>query len=228
MNPITSYCGLDCNECSYRELAGCQGCVATKGHPFYRECELANCAKSRQVRFCGECADIPCKMLTDYSNDEEHGDTPKGARISRCNEIKAALVKEARKGMEPVSYCGHHCDYCFLGQWCGGCRSDYNCCSFATLFEDKQCPNVFCAKIKSLEGCYQCEELSSCKVGYYGKEEEYVAKATALFIKEYGLDCYKATLKRCVEEKVGYPKDFDATGSVEGAFAILVARKVEP
>lgn len=218
---IDTYCGLSCATCDYKEASGCKGCIATEGHPFYGECKIAECNKKKQIRFCGECGDFPCDILVQYSNDEEHGDNPKGARIERCKNLKLALVKEAREGIESVGYCGHHCDHCFLGKFCGGCRSDYNCCSYALLFDDKKCPNVTCAKSKNLNGCYECSKLVDCKKGYYSNENEYVAKATALFIKEYGLECYKNTLKKAIDSNVNYPKDFDATGSVDKALELL-------
>lgn len=218
---IESYCGLSCAECNYRESSNCGGCAATEGHPFHGECEIAECAKKKGIRFCGECTDIPCEILKRYSYDEEHGDNPRGARIERCGMLKSNLVQEARNGLDPVSYCGHHCDYCFLGEWCGGCRSDYNCCSFATLSEDKICPNVKCAKDKGLYGCYECDELSDCAKGYYSVANEYIAKSTALFIKKHGKACYTETLKRAIADGLNYPKTFDATGSVDNALKLL-------
>lgn len=218
---MDTYCGLSCATCEYREENNCKGCINSEGKPFYGECEIAECASKKNIGFCGECADFPCDILKRYSYDEEHGDNPKGARIERCRNHKIALVKEAREGINPVSYCGHHCDYCFLGQFCGGCRSNYNCCSYATLFDDKVCPNVKCSKDKGLNGCFECSLLDECEKGYYSNKNEYVAKATAKFIKKYGLDFYSKTLKNAVEHKVNYPKDFDNTGSVEEALKLL-------
>lgn len=221
---IDSYCGLSCKECSFKAPCNCKTCIASEGNPFFGTCELADCAKSRSVRFCGECGEFPCELLTRYSYDKEHGDN--GARIQRCKDLKAMLVKEARVGINPVSVCGHHCNYCFLGQWCGGCRSDYNCCSFAMLFDNGICPNVACAKEKGLDGCYDCEQLRSCKKGFYEKEDnvdspEFVAKTTALFIHEYGKDTYTKTLQKAIDAGENYPKSFDEMGSVEGALELL-------
>lgn len=218
---IDSYCGLSCEKCEYKEVNQCGGCIATKGKPFHGKCEIAECAKQRGIAFCGECAEFPCSVVIRYSNDEIHGDNPKGARIERCKYLKETLVKEARRGIEPVGYCGHHCDYCWLGKWCGGCRSNYNCCSFATLFEDKKCPNVTCVKEKNLNGCYECDLLVSCEKGYYSNKEEYVAKATALFINEYGLEVYKNVLAKAINNGINYPKTFDESESIENALKIL-------
>lgn len=214
-----TYCGLSCRDCTYKDAFHCGGCIATAGRPFHGACEVAECAKRKKKRFCGECADFPCEILTRYAHDPEHGDH--GARLERCQEIKTALVREARAGVNPVSYCGHHCDFCFLGQWCGGCRSDYNCCSFATLFEDGVCPNVACVKAKNLAGCFACDDLRACQIGYYGQPNEYIAKATALFVQKHGEAAYTEALQAALAAGQQYPKSFDETGSVESALALL-------
>ncbi|MGN0352579.1 MAG: DUF3795 domain-containing protein [Roseburia sp.] len=216
---IETYCGLNCSECEFKESQNCGGCIATEGKPFYGFCEVAECAVKKGKRFCGECENFSCEILNRYSFDPEHGDN--GERIENCKKIKAELVAKAREGINPVSVCGHHCDYCFMGQWCGGCRSDYNCCSYATLFEDKKCPNVKCAERKQLEGCFDCSELENCNHGFYGLENEYVAKATALFIRKYGQECYAKTLKKAIDSGEQYAQSFNELGSVEGAYKLL-------
>lgn len=216
---VDTYCGLTCENCEYKEKCNCGGCIATEGKPFHGGCEVAECAKKRKIRFCGECCDFPCELLKRYSFDKEQGDN--GARIENCKRLKAALVKEAREGVDPISICGHHCDYCFMGQWCGGCRSNYNCCSYATIFPDGKCPNVSCSQEKGIDGCYECDELENCDKGYYGNENEYVAKATAMFIQKYGKDKYTVTLKNAIDHGTDYPKSFDATGSAINALALL-------
>ena len=208
-----SYCGLVCKDCKKKD--SCGGCFSG-----CREgCAIAACAQSRNRRFCGECGDFPCEALKRYAFDPEQGDG--GQRIENCKAIKTALVAQARRGVDPVSVCGHHCDHCFLGQWCGGCRSEYNCCSFATLFPDRVCPNVRCASEKGLEGCYACGELDDCNIGFYSLENQHAAKATALFIRKYGKEAYSQTLSRAIAEGLEYTKDLDSTGSPEAALALL-------
>jgi len=214
-----TFCGLKCSVCEFKEKFNCGGCIASGGKSFHGKCEVADCAISKHKRFCGECENFPCEILKKYSFDTEHGDN--GARIEHCKTLKAEMVKKARVGINPIGFCGHHCDYCFLGQWCGGCRSGYNCCSFGTLFENNTCPNVKCAKEKKLLGCYECENIDDCEIGYYGKKDEYVAKATALFIKKYGEECYSKTLKQAINAGENYPKAFDAVGSIIGALKLL-------
>jgi len=93
---VTTYCGLDCTNCQWKEPCGCNGCVSTKGFPFHckeEACPVALCAISKGLPFCGMCADFPCQLLTDYSCDPEHGDTPQGARIENCRLIRSLLNK---------------------------------------------------------------------------------------------------------------------------------------
>ena len=81
---IDSRCGLHCTGCTYKETCGCGGCIETEGHPFHGECPVAACCQEKGFLHCGQCPQIPCDMLTKYSCDPEHGDTPHGARIEQC------------------------------------------------------------------------------------------------------------------------------------------------
>jgi len=217
MNEIFyNYCGLDCVVCNcsnkYAEEPGniLNGTM---------KCEIEECAKEKKKKFCGECDDFPCDIIARYSENRDlnHGNV----NIEKCKFIKAELAKEAKENINLVGYCGHHCGYCFHKQWCGGCRSNYNCCSFSVLSPDGICPNVKCARQKKLNGCYLCDELLSCEKGYYGRENEYIAKATALFIKEYREKCYTLALEKAIESGEDYPKSFDVSGSVMNAMGIL-------
>ena len=126
---IESYCGIECSSCELKESSCCGTCVKTKGVTFYQKdgavCPIAQCAISKNRRFCGECAEFPCELLTRFAFDKEHGDN------------------------------------------------------------------------------------------------EFVPKATALFIKKHGKDAYTRALKNAVAGGVSYPKDFYQTGSVEAALEKL-------
>lgn len=206
-----SRCGVSCAACESFLGGGCPGCIAAE-----KECAVTACAKQKGRRFCGECGEFPCEILMEY--EKQPG---KAGCVENCRRIKAEWVKAARAGVDPVSVCGHHCDFCFLGQWCGGCRSGYNCCSFATISPDGICPQVKCADEKGLEGCWLCTELDGCAKGYYGNQDEYVAKATAMFIRKYDKETYTEALRRAVEAGENYPKSFDAQGSVEATLRLL-------
>ncbi len=81
---VDSRCGLHCTGCEFKESCGCGGCIETNGHPFHGECPVAICCQEKGLSHCGQCPDIPCELLTQYSCDPEHGDTPCGARIEQC------------------------------------------------------------------------------------------------------------------------------------------------
>lgn len=90
---IDSICGLHCTGCSFIESHGCKGCIETGGVPFHGECPVAKCCLSKGLHHCGECAEIPCELLVDYScgpagasasEVAEHSDHPRGQRINQC------------------------------------------------------------------------------------------------------------------------------------------------
>ncbi len=77
-----SRCGLLCEGCTFREPYNCGGCIETLGHPFHGECPIAICAQDRGYVHCGQCPDMPCEKLYEYScGDDEYCDNPKGARL---------------------------------------------------------------------------------------------------------------------------------------------------
>lgn len=108
--------------------------------------------------------------------------------IEAMQRIKNKLCKLARKGVDPVAYCGFSCNHCFLGQWCGSCRTEYNACSFATCSPDGKCPNVSCCQQRNIDGCFECDELENCQEGFYvpSNDGANAAKAQAMFIRKYG------------------------------------------
>ena len=108
--------------------------------------------------------------------------------IEAMRRIKNRLCKTARKGVDPVAYCGLSCNHCFLAEWCGSCRTVCNTCSFATASQDGICPNVKCCEEKELDGCYECDRLESCEKGFYvpSNDGANAAKAQALYIRKHG------------------------------------------
>ena len=111
----------------------------------------------------------------------------KTARMERGKKWKAEVVAAAKKDIDMTAICGLSCNHCFLGEWCGGCRSFFSCCSYGTLHEKCVCPNVSCCSEKGIDGCYECEKITECKKGFYSNEKDgNAAKAQALFINKYG------------------------------------------
>lgn len=140
-----------------------------------------------------------------------------GADRDRRNENgarwKAEIVKDARKGVDMTAYCGFSCNHCFFGEWCGGCRSVFNCCSYGTLFEKGKCPNIVCCQEKGIDGCYECEELDECSKGFYQPDNDgaNACKAQAMYIRKYGKDKFFK-----VHDKLHESYDFKKTQEILG------------
>ena len=133
--------------------------------------------------------------------------------IEAMRRIKNRLCKMARKGVDPVAYCGLSCNHCFLGEWCGSCRTVYNTCSFATVSPDGICPNVRCCRDHGFDGCYECDGLESCEKGFYVSSNDgaNAAKAQALYIRKHGK---KEFLK--VQERLHAKNDFAMSQEILG------------
>ena len=108
--------------------------------------------------------------------------------IEAMQRIKNRLCKLARKGVDPIAYCGFSCNHCFLSEWCGSCRTAYNTCSFATVSPDGKCPNAVCCQKKGIDGCYACDLLENCEKGFYTPSNDgaNAARAQAMYIRKHG------------------------------------------
>ena len=82
---IDSYCGLECFKCESKHNDTCKGCISSEDKMPHSDCEVADCAISRKIKFCGECEEFPCDLLKRYSYAKENGDG--GARIEHCRKI---------------------------------------------------------------------------------------------------------------------------------------------
>lgn len=96
---VETRCGLICETCMYREPNHCKGCIATMGNPFHGQCPVAVCAQEKGLAHCGQCPEMPCELLSQYSCDPVHGDTPPGARIAVCRMWRAAETEKGGKTM---------------------------------------------------------------------------------------------------------------------------------
>jgi hypothetical protein len=104
-----------------------------------------------------------------------------------ADDSKRELIMAEKAKHYQIAPCGFNCNACFLSEWCGGCRSTCNMCSFATISENNACENAACSKEKNLEGCYDCTELDDCKKGFFSVEGEGIGcKGAAMFIRKHG------------------------------------------
>lgn len=118
-----------------------------------------------------------------------------------------------------IGYCGNHCKYCFFTE-CGGCKSSNPSCSYANLFDDKMCPNVFCYESKRIDGCWQCDKVRDCNIGFFSLGEN-DAKAYALYIKKCGTEQYTRTILELINKGYDYPREFKDINDVEKILEIF-------
>lgn len=137
----------------------------------------------------------------------------KDRRYESGAKWKSEIVDKARKVVDMTAYCGFSCNHCFLGKWCGGCRSVFNCCSYGTLFEKGKCPNIDCCQEKGIDGCYECSELDACTKGFYQPNNDgaNACKAQAMFIRKYGKEKFFE-----VHNKLHEMYDFKKTQEILG------------
>ena len=148
--------------------------------------------------------------------------------IEAMCRIKNKLCQMARKGADPVAYCGLSCDHCFLKDWCGGCRTAYNACSDAKNAPDGICPNTACCKGKGLDGCWECENMTGCRKGFYAYDDINAIKAMALFIRKYGKKELAAVLDR-LHQQYHFEKIQEVLGEdLEQGLAILEQNRKNP
>ncbi len=118
-----------------------------------------------------------------------------------------------------IGYCGNHCEYCFFAD-CDGCKSNSPSCSYANLFDNKKCPNVVCCESKLIKGCWQCDKLNNCKIGFFSSGEN-DAKAYSLYIKKYGAEKYTKRILELINNGYNYPKEFKDINDIEKILEIF-------
>ena len=133
--------------------------------------------------------------------------------IEAMQRIKNRLCKLARKGVDPIAYCGFSCNHCFLSEWCGSCRTAYNTCSFATVSPDGKCPNAVCCQKKGIDGCYACDQLENCEKGFYTPSNDgaNAARAQAMYIRKHGKKEFLRAQDR-LHEKYDFAKTQEILG----------------
>ena len=132
--------------------------------------------------------------------------------IEAMCRIKNKLCQKAKKGVDQIAYCGLSCAHCFLKDWCGSCRTEYNTCSFAKCSPDGVCPNAACCREKGFDGCYECDDIRDCKRGFYSLGKEvHAIKSMSLFISKYGKKELQTVL-----ENLHKKQDFEKVQEVLG------------
>ncbi len=102
-------CGLDCYDCSIRlrtkeelnywarqsvdlDKVRCDGCRSDrKKHHWSPNCKILQCCVyERELEFCAECFDFPCKDIEDWAREYEHH----AEAVRRLTEMKKTGIEE--------------------------------------------------------------------------------------------------------------------------------------
>ncbi|MFA0889190.1 MAG: DUF3795 domain-containing protein [Synergistales bacterium] len=128
MRELAAACGLLCGACSVyiatqedperlkrislkfgipEEEVRCFGCGSDKKFGPCKDCLFSACAKERELDFCSECGDFPCKALTDFQAALPH-------RLDLWEDLDQA------RRLEPL-------------EWIASVRQKYTCSRCGTI-----------------------------------------------------------------------------------------------
>lgn len=126
------YCGLYCGGCGAWQATQkgapllddsgtpmlCDGCASDRLTGWCAVCTIKSCARGRGVRYCLECPENPCEMLTGFMNDPKY-----------------PYHQEVQGNMERLRAAG-------LATWTAEMRERYRCAGCGAEFNwfDAACP----------------------------------------------------------------------------------------
>lgn len=85
-----SSCGIDCDTCEFKKSGECTGCYEVKGKPFWAKdgdsnCDLYECAETKNLAHCGKCRKFPCNMLEEWAKE---GDGERIRNLKRLEKLQ--------------------------------------------------------------------------------------------------------------------------------------------
>ena len=87
-------CGLDCEECGFKE---CPGCTETGGRPFGGTCMLAVCCDEKGCENCGRSFEAPCRLKEELIAEFNALGIEDMEEITSLNALNGAYVNLAYK-----------------------------------------------------------------------------------------------------------------------------------
>jgi hypothetical protein len=82
------------------EQTRCEGCRGPLESHWSSDCEMLACAQKREVRYCFECEDFPCKILDKFASDgvSHHKRTVENMRRMKEIGFENWVAEQKRKG----------------------------------------------------------------------------------------------------------------------------------
>lgn len=93
-----SPCGIKCGEFESCKSAGCGGCHAIKGKPFFLKdfgmevCPLYDCPVNKKgYHTCAECPELPCKIYYDWKDPSMSEEAHINSINERVKVLKSSI-----------------------------------------------------------------------------------------------------------------------------------------
>lgn len=142
---LDTYCGLHCGSCGVFQAnkSGqiedkakewnmkvedlyCKGCKSDTIATFCRTCHFKTCATSKEIEFCFQCEEFPCKELLEFKDDENPHHS---IVLHNLDQIKELGIEEWLKQQE-VRWSCPECKekYSWYESICSNCSSSLRNC----------------------------------------------------------------------------------------------------
>ena len=97
----------------------CDGCLSDVRAIQCRECQLRDCASSKELTHCASCDSFPCQQIIDFKNDQfaHHSEVLENIRRQRDVGISAWAGEQQKRWVCPG--CGNATEW--YGQQCQHC-----------------------------------------------------------------------------------------------------------
>jgi hypothetical protein len=88
------------NETLTPEQVKCEGCKGSLTAHWSPDCEILQCAKNKNIQYCSECRDFPCKILTAFASDgiSHHKQTVENLKKMKQTGIEAWIAEQTKNG----------------------------------------------------------------------------------------------------------------------------------
>ena len=89
----------------------CNGCLSDVRAAPCRDCEIRDCTISKGITHCAQCEDFPCRLITDFNNDDfaHHSEVLDNIRRQREIGIDAWIEEQRERWRCPA--CGAESDW---------------------------------------------------------------------------------------------------------------------
>jgi len=100
MEEIVEWFRKERNESVKPEQIRCEGCRGPLDAHWSSDCKMMLCAKEKGHRYCFQCDDFPCKILTDFASDgmSHHRQTVENLKAMKRMGLDAWIAEQEAGG----------------------------------------------------------------------------------------------------------------------------------